>query len=50
MCGLDEVFEEFINPFEDLKQTVWMMTEFKRDNLPYVVCHKYAKTTMLNYC
>lgn len=37
--GLEDTFEEFNNPFEEL-QTKWMLREFTREKLPYVVRHK----------
>jgi len=34
--ALETTFEDFIFPFEDLK-TTWMLTEFQKQSLPYVV-------------
>ena len=34
--GLDAVFDEFISPFEDF-QTAWMMSQFQRNEMSYVV-------------
>ena len=35
--GIDAAFEEVMTPFEQL-HAKWMLPEFTRDKLPYVVC------------
>ena len=40
--GLEAAFEDFTSPSEQL-QTKWMLAEFRREKLPYVVCHIWSK-------